>query len=224
MAIIAVVGIDTAIGKTYATGLLGRYLKQQGRSVITAKIAQTGVEERSEDILLHRQLMGLPWLSEDNEGLTCPYVFPFPASPHLSAALANQTIDLTKLKNAFSELEKKFETVLLEGVGGLMVPLINNITTLDFIAEQQMDTILVSTSKLGSINHTLLSMEALEARSVPVKGILYNLFAPAPKLIMEDSKKVFHSFYPHVPIATIPPVSLDQGNLNFKLDFSAFNM
>ena len=85
--VLAVSGIDTGIGKTYATGLIAKALLRQGKAVITQKIVQTGCEGVAEDILKHRHLMGIGLQDVDREGLTSPYVFRYPASPHLSGRM-----------------------------------------------------------------------------------------------------------------------------------------
>ena len=83
-----VTGIDTDIGKTIATGLLARSFRNHGIKAITQKIVQTGCVGLSEDIIRHRQLMEIEPVPADHRGLTCPYVFPVPCSPHLAAELA----------------------------------------------------------------------------------------------------------------------------------------
>ena len=129
--VLAVTGIDTNIGKTIATGLLGRYLRQQGHTVITQKVVQTGCLGVSDDIVRHRQLMGMDIQDADRSGLTCPYIFPEPCSPHLAASLAGKEIDCEVITEATTRLRKGYEYVLLEGVGGLLVPLQDNLTLLD---------------------------------------------------------------------------------------------
>ncbi|MCK5071639.1 MAG: dethiobiotin synthase, partial [Desulfocapsa sp.] len=91
--VICISGIDTDIGKTIATGLLAKALLSQGYSVITQKVAQTGCTGISEDILKHRELMDTGLYPEDTNGLTCPYVFSKPCSPHLAAELSQTQID-----------------------------------------------------------------------------------------------------------------------------------
>jgi len=86
-------GIDTNIGKTYATGILARALAEKGKTVITQKMIQTGCTEVSEDIEMHRQLQDIPFTEEDKAGLTCPYIFTYPCSPHMAAERDGRTID-----------------------------------------------------------------------------------------------------------------------------------
>ncbi len=212
-----ITGIDTDIGKSIATGLLARYLKQNGASVITQKIVQTGCTELSDDIRLHRRLMGIELTPDDLEGLTCPYLFPLPASPHLAARQANTCIAPDVITQATRHLEQTYDIVLLEGVGGIYVPLTESLTLVEYVAEQRYPLIVVSSSRLGSINHTLLTLEAARHRQLDVLGIIYNLDPDTPQKIADDSQQVFRSFLrrfnfhdtiiplPHIDIQQEPP-------------------
>lgn len=184
-------GIDTGIGKSFATGLLARHLVEQGQRVITQKLVQTGCAERPDDILLHRRLMECGWLEEDEKKLTCPYCFPFAGSPHLAARLAGTTIDPERITAATRMLEERFAWVLLEGAGGLQVPLQEDLTLLDYLVPQGYPLVLVTSPRLGSINHTLLSLEIIRARGLKLAGLVYNLFDPSPNEIVQDTLRVF---------------------------------
>lgn len=191
MAVIFISGIDTDAGKTYATGMLAKYLHAQGRRFITQKLVQTGCQGLSEDLLAHRQMAGMPLFPEDEQGITCPYVFSYPASPHLAAAIDQRELDCDRITQATALLEQRYGLVLVEGAGGLHVPLDDQRTTLDYIAEQGYPIILVSSSKLGSINHTLLSLEIAYHRGLKVLGIIYNRYYDKSPHIAADSKQVF---------------------------------
>jgi len=184
-------GIDTNIGKTIATGLMARTLSAQGYSVITQKLVQTGCTGIAEDIIEHRKLMGLELFPEDKNGMTCPYVFSKPCSPHLAAKLEQKQIDTNKITSATQRLATKYDHVLLEGAGGLMVPLSNEITLLDYLQEQNYPLILVSCPRLGSINHTLSALELAKGRGIEVRGIIYNCYDSSDDAICSDSRKVF---------------------------------
>ena len=168
-------GIDTEIGKTYATGFLAKLWTEQGKKVITQKLIQTGNADTSEDIEKHREIMGQGWFQEDHDKLTMPEIFSYPASPHLATRLDNREIDFQKIENATQTLAERFEIVLLEGAGGLMVPLTTSLLTIDYVAQHQFPVILVTSGRLGSINHTLLSLEALKSRGLKLKALVYNL-------------------------------------------------
>lgn len=168
-------GIDTEIGKTYATGYLAKLWTEQGRRVITQKLVQTGNVDISEDIEKHREIMSSGWFQEDHEKLTMPEIFTYPASPHLATRLDGRDLDFAKIEAATKELAQRFEVVLLEGAGGLMVPLTTELLTIDYIVQHQFPVILVTSGRLGSINHTLLSLEALKQRGLSLHALVYNL-------------------------------------------------
>lgn len=169
-------GIDTGIGKTYTTGYLAKLWNEQGQKTITQKLIQTGNTDISEDIEQHREIMGMGWFPEDQSKLTMPEIFTYPASPHLATQIDGREIDFQKIADATQQLAEKYEVVLLEGAGGLMVPLTDTLLTIDYIVQQQFPVILVTSGRLGSINHTLLSLEALQQRGVALHTVVYNLY------------------------------------------------
>lgn len=186
-----VCGIDTNIGKTIATGLLARSFTENGINTITQKIVQTGCVGISEDIIRHRQLMGIELLPVDCRGLTCPYVFRVPCSPHLAAKLEGRTVDCAVLRQSTAELVALYDVVFLEGAGGLAVPLADDFTLLDYLAEEKYPLILVTSSRLGSINHTLSALELARHRQIDIAAIIYNRLANTDSRIVEDSREVF---------------------------------
>lgn len=171
---ILISGIDTDVGKTVATAAYARELAARGVRVITQKMVQTGCTGTAADILIHRRLQGIPLTEHDRNGTTAPYVFPYPCSPHMAAALENTVIDPAKIRQATERLLQHYDTVLLEGAGGLMVPLTPELTILDYAAGHRLPLILVTNGKLGSINHTLLSLEAAANRNLRLLRIIYN--------------------------------------------------
>jgi len=188
--VIVISGIDSGIGKTIVTGLLAKALLQHGKNVITQKIVQTGCEGISDDILEHRRLMGIGLQEADREGHTCPYLFRYPASPHLSARMEGTEIDLMHIRRATLFLQKRYELVLLEGVGGLLVPLAPDLLFADYVRDAGYGLLLVTTPRLGSINHTLLSIEACLKRGIPLRGVIYNCFENIDTLIADDTCEV----------------------------------
>ncbi|MGD9946905.1 MAG: dethiobiotin synthase [Desulfobulbus sp.] len=184
---IAIGGIDTDVGKSYITGLFARHLLQLGHCVTTLKLVQTGCTELSDDIQLHRKLMGQPLSEFDRDGTTCPYLFPFPASPLLSARMVGKTIEESVLDQSIHTLQQRHQWLLVEGAGGLLVPITANLLLLDFYAARKMPMILVGSARLGSINHIRLSLEAIKARNIPLLGLVYNLYGDHPKEIVQDT-------------------------------------
>jgi dethiobiotin synthetase len=205
-------GIDTDAGKTVAVGLMARYLMKQGVRVITAKLVQTGNDGYSEDLLKHRAMMGVEAFEEDHEGLTAPQIFKFPSSPHLAAKLENRVVDVDAIRNAMRLLAARYDVVLVEGAGGVAVPLTEELLTIDLVAQEKWPMILVTSGKLGSLNHTILSLEAASNRHVPVAGIVYNYCASAHPVIDEDTPRQIVKWadrlvkIPEVDFAALPDI------------------
>ena len=193
-------GIDTSVGKTAATGAIAKALAQAGKRVITQKMIQTGCEQVSEDIEEHRRIQGIPLTEEDREGWTCPYIFSYPCSPHMAAAKDGRTIDLQVITQATERLRERYEYVLLEGAGGLMVPNDFQSLTIDYIRDQGYPLILVTSGKLGSINHTLLSLFAAEQYGIPVKAIVYNQYPHIDALIEANTLEYLRIQFPQIPL------------------------
>lgn len=200
-----ITGIDTDAGKTYATAWLARKFAEEGKSVITQKFIQTGNDGYSEDIEAHRRLTGTGPLPEDAEGLTAPQIFTYPASAQLAARIDGREIDLNAIDNARNELARRYDVVLIEGAGGLMVPITDDFTTIDYIQTRGLPVGLVTSARLGSINHTLLSLEALQRRNIPIACILYNTyFDVASPLIADDTTAYLRRHFPDIPFHTVP--------------------
>ncbi len=202
-------GIDTGIGKTYTTGYLAKLWFEQGQNVITQKLIQTGNDDISEDIEMHREIMGRGWFAEDESKLTMPEIFSYPASPHLATQIDGRDIDFEKIENATQQLADKFDVVLLEGAGGLMVPLTTELLTIDYLVEKNYPIILVSSGRLGSINHTLLSLEAIQQRGLNLFAMAYNLKDESqdPKISQDTAgylKRYLNLHFPQTQWIDIP--------------------
>lgn len=205
-------GIDTGIGKTYVTGYLAKLWNEQGISTITQKLVQTGNVDISEDIEKHREIMGTGFLEEDHSKLTMPEIFSYPASPHLATQIDGREINFAKIEDATAQLSTKYQRVLLEGAGGLMVPLSLNLLSIDYIQAQNFPVILVTSGRLGSINHTLLSLEALKNRNIELYALAYNLSDESQdQLISEDTaeylKRYLKRDFPNALWIDIPVIS-----------------
>lgn len=216
-------GIDTDSGKTIGTGLMARYLLRRGVKTITVKLIQTGNPPGySEDRARHRLLMGAGMFPEDAAGWTAPQIFRFPSSPHLAAALEGRTVDLDAMRNAVRRVSEHYEITLVEGAGGLAVPLTEDLLTVDLARAEGWTPILMTTCKLGSLNHAVLSIEALCARNMRLAGVLYNEFPDAPPEIRSDTRRMIERCLrlhgqPDT-VVSIPEIDVDAPP---ELDFSA---
>lgn len=181
-------GIDTDSGKTYATGWLAAKWLTEGKNVITQKFIQTGCHGISEDIETHRKIMGIPLQEADMDGTTCPLVFSYPSSPHLASRIDGKTIDLSLVRQSTAKLREQYDIVLLEGAGGLMVPITEDILTIDYIIEEQLPLIFVTSAKLGSINHTLLALNTCLQRGVKLEYLIFNGYPEADTILADDTR------------------------------------
>jgi dethiobiotin synthetase len=215
-------GIDTDTGKSIVTGLMALSLQNKGVNVITQKFIQTGNTTSSEDIEKHREIMGVEPLDVDKDRTTCPLIFTYPCSPHLAAEIDNTSIDVNLIKSSTAKLEEKFDKVLLEGAGGLFVPITREYYTIDYVQENNLPLILVTSSKLGSINHTLMSLELCKTRGINLVGLVYNEFPNDSEQILKDSEIVFRNFldknYPDCKIINVPIIKDNKWPI---LDFSS---
>ncbi|MGN0053513.1 MAG: dethiobiotin synthase [Bacteroides sp.] len=205
-------GIDTDAGKSYCTAWLARRLAESGKRVITQKFIQTGNVGHSEDIDLHRRIMGSGYLPEDREGLTMPEIFSYPCSPHLAARIDRRPIDFQKIEQATDELARRYDIVLVEGAGGLMVPLTEEYLTIDYIADHRYPLLFVTSGRLGSINHTLLALEAIRQRSISLHTVLYNLYPTVEdKTIQEDTMHYIRTYlqkhFPDTRMLEVPELN-----------------
>ncbi|HPA62862.1 MAG TPA: dethiobiotin synthase [Spirochaetota bacterium] len=189
-----ITGSDTGVGKTLASGILARELKKNGVKVITQKPVQTGSSFPAEDIIEHRKIMDVSLTDDDLNGKTSSYVFSFPASPHLAAEIDGKLIDISVINSHTKYLSENYDIVIQEGAGGLMVPMTRNFLTIDYIAENNFPVIFVTNSELGSINRSLLSLEAIKMRKLRLKAIIYNEFDKTDSRITNDTGKIIFEF------------------------------
>lgn len=201
-------GIDTDAGKSYVTGWLARQYMDEGLSVITEKPVQTGNREYSEDIEVHRRIMGIPMQDVDLDHTTAPIIFSYPASPHLAAMIDGGSIDLEIIDAATHKLESLYDIVLVEGAGGLMVPLSEDVLTIDYPLTRRLPVALVTNGKLGSINHTLLSLEALRSRGIQLHSLIYNRHFDNDEVIAKETREYLERYmsknFPDVPMLLAP--------------------
>lgn len=154
-----VTGIGTEIGKTITSAILTEHLKADYWKPI-----QSGDLHQSDTIKV-KSLVSNPNTKFHPEA----YQLKQPFSPHYSAMLDGVEIDLDSIN-----LPQTSNNLIVEGAGGLMVPLNQQDLIIDLIKKLGLEVILVSKNYLGSINHTLLSVEALKARNIPIKGLIFN--------------------------------------------------
>ncbi len=186
---IFITGIDTDAGKSFVTGWLASMMMKQGQSVITQKFIQTGNCGFSEDIEVHRRIMGIDPVEADLNHLTAPEIFSYPASPDLAAKIDKRDLSLDRILNSIDQLMTQYDHLLIEGAGGIMVPLKGEYLTIDFIKENHLPVILVTNGRLGSINHTLLSLNAIKDAGIDLFAVVYNSHFDKDEVICNDTRQ-----------------------------------
>lgn len=169
---IFITGTDTSVGKTFVSALLLDYLNRQGVDVAYQKWVSTGDDKIAADLDYCAEIAGINF-SESVETLV-PYRFKLPASPHLAAEQENLAVDPQRIIKKFHQLAATHELVIVEGVGGLHVPLTRTLLLADLLQELAIPTLIVARSGLGTLNHTLLSLEALRKRKIPALGVIFS--------------------------------------------------
>ncbi|MFH1672404.1 MAG: dethiobiotin synthase [Pseudomonadota bacterium] len=183
-----ITGTNTGVGKTVVCGCLARFFKLQGINVGIQKWVSTGNKNTSEDIDYCLKMLGGK-REEIDPTLISPYTFDFPASPHLAAELEEKKISIDKIKKSYHTLQQRHDLLLVEGVGGVMVPLTREYLLVDLVAELSLPVLIVTHSGLGTINHTLLTIEALQKRDIKILGMVFNFEGEGDKIIEEDNIK-----------------------------------
>lgn len=185
---------DTTVGKTIVTSAILRSFIKKRLKVATMKIIETGCLNK-DGILLPTDGMFLRDMAEMNESLDLitPVKFENPLSPIVASRIENIEVDIDRIFKAFETLKKKYDYLLVEGIGGLMVPIIkeekksNFYFVRDLIKEIALPVIIVTRPTLGTINHTLLTLEALKNKKIPVKGFIINFSEPPKNDIAEKT-------------------------------------
>jgi dethiobiotin synthetase len=188
-----ITGTDTSVGKTVVCGLLAGFLRKSGVNAVTQKWVQTGEGGRYSDLAIHRRLMGLPeTVPEDLLEDLCPYRFVHPSSPHLAAKREGRVVDPEVIAAAYRRLESAHDIVLVEGSGGLLVPLTKETSSCDLAARLGLSVLIVVGNRLGCINHALLTVETVRGRGIPLEGLIFNRISADgnPEELLADNIRI----------------------------------
>ena len=175
-----ITGTDTGVGKSLISAAFLHALSRQGVKAAGMKPVAAGAELRdgvlwNEDVALLKSeaSVDLP------DALIVPCLFREAAAPHVAAALEDRTIDADQLLQAYRQIARQADAVVVEGVGGFCVPLTDDIDTADIATQLGLDVILVVGLRLGCLNHALLTAQAIAARGLKLAGWVANQIDPA---------------------------------------------
>lgn len=193
---------DTGVGKTVITGLLAVLYEEAGIVVGIEKPVITGITKNSDvpvsDLAFFQKVI------KPGSGPMNSYFFAAAVSPHLAAAMAGITIDLARIESDHAKFSSKYDAVLVEGAGGLLVPLNDEFFMADLAARLKLPLVIVSRPSLGTINHTLLTVAFARKRGLEVAGIVINDYPAHPGRAELDNPGAIERFA-RVPVLAIVP-------------------
>lgn len=201
-----VTGTDTGIGKTVVAGALIMALRAKGINACGMKPVETGCKRINGTLIPSDGtfLKQIARMDDPIEHIT-PFCFETPAAPSVASEIEKGDIDIRLIKERFQNLQKKYQTVIVEGVGGLLVPIKNDYFVIDLVRELALPLIVVSRPSLGTINHTLLTVNYALKEGIKVAGIIINFSnRPENTAAEKTNPAVIRKLSPVPVIGTFP--------------------
>lgn len=165
---------DTGVGKTAVTASLAACMKKRGIDVGVMKPIATGVPQKSgfksSDVSLLVESSGV----KDSEDTVNPIFLPLPVSPYDACKNLGLAVDVNIIKEKFDRLIKSHEMILVEGIGGILTPITKNLSVADMAKMLGLEAIIVTRSTLGTLNHTMMTVNACKQYGIAIKGIIIN--------------------------------------------------
>lgn len=201
-----VTGTGTEVGKTVVAGVIARTIAGAGRRVSVFKPAVSGLADPGDDLPDHEHLR-LAACSGQSDDEIAPYRFGPAVSPHLAAELEGIAISRTVLAEALGRAGEVGEFLVCEGVGGFLVPLRPDYLVRDFAVDAGLPCVVVASPGLGTINHTLLTLEAVRNSGLTVSAVVLTPWPPEPSA-MERSNLETIGRVGEVPVLTLARIDL----------------
>lgn len=207
VATLFVTGTDTGVGKTVVTGGLAAALRAEGLNVgvmkpVVAGLVQHEGHEISEDVRFLEKASGVI----EDLNLIAPYRFPLPAAPQLAAEHAGVRVDPDHIQRAAQTLHARYDLLLVEGAGGWLVPITPDYLMRDVAVDLGGPVLVVARAGLGTLNHTLLTVQAIERSGLPVIGIILNGRAHDAPNVVEDENPRLLQEHTRVPVLGCLPM------------------
>lgn len=218
---IFVTGTDTGVGKTVVSAAVGWTLKQSGKKAVVMKPVQTGADGQG-----HMDIEFVQRVLRTNYPLdqVCPYRFPYPLAPLVAANLVGEKIDIERIKSSFYEISSTHDVVIVEGAGGLLVPITEDYLMSDLAMDLGLPVLLVVRPGLGTLNHTLLTLESAKGRGLNVLGVVINQFPSNPGLAERTNPELILRMSGKNILGVIPfdpQVSVEEGRIGRLRDVAS---
>jgi len=176
-----VTGTGTEVGKTVVAGVIARTAADAGRRVTVFKPAVSGLDDAARDgVMPDHEHLRMAARSEQSDDEIAPYRFGPAVSPHLAAALEGAEVEAERLRTAAASARAGGDFCVCEGVGGFLVPLRLDYLVRDFAVEVGLPVVVVASPGLGTINHTLLTVEAVQSAGLKVAAVVLTPWRPEP--------------------------------------------
>src|SRR4051812_23829397 len=201
-----ITGTDTGIGKTIIAASIAQILHEQKYCVAVFKPAGSGCVHRREGLVSEdAELLAHCANTKHPLDLICPQRYAEPLAPAIAAQRAKQPLDWEAINRSIKIMSQDADVMIIEGIGGLLVPMDEKHTFLDVAADLRSPAVIVSRPALGTLNHTLLTLAALRSRNIPVAGVVINRYpTDTPGLAEETNPRAIEK-YGKVPVLAIVP-------------------
>ena len=200
-----VTGTDTGVGKTVVAAAIAYALRRRGTRVGVCKVAATGCQRRREGLVSEDAEYLAHWADSRHPlDVVCPQRFSEPLAPAVAAERAGRPLDWAAIRSSLNTIASDSDVMVVEGVGGVLVPMDDGHTVLDLMAALRLPAVVVARAGLGTINHTLLTVAALRAAGVAVAGVVVNRY-PADADTATETNPAAIERYGRVPVLCVCP-------------------
>jgi len=195
-----VTGTSTGVGKTVVSFLLCKFFLERGMKTIYFKPVQTGAIKDTDENFIKRKLKKFNLFFSKTE-----FLFKRPVSPHFAARLENKRVSLKTIKKRLKEIKKEFDVIIVEGAGGVAVPVNQKGDLLvDIFSNLKPITVIAGKGGLGALNHFIITESFCRKKRLNVKYFILISSKEKPSFIEIDNKKTLKRLYPYIKVVLIP--------------------
>lgn len=204
---IFITGTDTGVGKTIVAAGLAMVLKGRGMRVGVMKPVATGCAGFDGRLVSSDAVYLFEAAENEYAPLTSPVRFKNPVAPSIASVYEQKEVNLDQIRKAYLELQKYYDYLIVEGIGGILVPLKKNYLVANLIREMELPIVIVSHVSLGAINHTLLTVDSALMRGFLIKGVVFNR-APLVNYSLAEltNPRVIHELTGLPVLGTLPDI------------------
>lgn len=218
---LGITGTDTAVGKTYLSTVLLGLMRRRGLNVAAMKPVETGVkaDDPASDAMRLREAAG----ADDPIDRIRPILLAEPLAPWVARMRSGGSVDLNALDDAYQALQEGRDAILVEGAGGLLVPITRDLAYDGLFVQWGLDLIVVAGNRLGTINHTLLTVRAAHDAGLRVRGVILNALGPDRNGIAERTNlEALTDLLEPIPVLPFPWIRKDRP-LEYALEIAEEN-